>query len=90
MPVGTVATLPEKLDGAYGFKVFVMKKEEDYVMKLMTTCGSSVEVDDGRTQRCITEGGRKVAKRFKYHESFLIISSIGIKLTTRTISAARS
>ena len=67
-PVGTVETLPGKLDGAYGFKVFAMK-EEDYVMKLMKTYGSRVEVDDGWTQRCITEGGRKVSKRLSFQVS---------------------
>ena len=69
-PVGTVEDLPGSLDGAqHVFKIFAMK-EEDYVMKLMTTYGSRIEVDDGWTQRNVTEDGRQVKKRFKYHEPF--------------------
>ena len=69
-PVGTVEDLPGSLDGAqHVFQIFAMK-EEDYVMKLMTTYGSRIEVDDGWTQQNVTEDGRQVKKRFKYHEPF--------------------
>ena len=66
--VGTMETLPDKLDGV-DFKIMSMK-EEDYVMKLMTTYGSEVEVDDGATQRTEAENGLKVTKHFKYTETF--------------------
>ena len=68
--VGMVETLPGKLEGV-DFKIMSMK-EEDYVMKLMTTYyGSAVEVDDdGATQRTVTENGLKVTKHFKYTETF--------------------
>ena len=66
--VGTVESLPGKLDG-YPFKIFAMK-EEDYTMKLMSTYGAAIEMDEDTTQRSITEHGVKVTKTFKYTETF--------------------
>ena len=64
--VGTVKSLPGQLDGV-AFKIFAMK-EEDYTMKLMSTYGATIKIDNGTTQRSITENGAKVAKTFKYTE----------------------
>ena len=43
--VGSVEALPGSVGGR-SFRVFVMN-QEDYVMKLMTTYGSCVEINDG-------------------------------------------
>ena len=37
-------------------------------MKLMSTYGATIKIDNGTTQRSITENGAKVAKTFKYTE----------------------
>ncbi|KAI2496884.1 Transposase IS4 [Fragilaria crotonensis] len=66
--VGSVEALPGSVGGK-AFRLFAMK-EEDYVMKLMTTYGSCIEINDGWTQRSILENGRRVTKKFKYYEPF--------------------
>lgn len=66
--VGSVEALPGSVGGK-AFRLFAMK-EEDYVVKLMTTYGSCIEINDGWTQRSILENGRRVTKKFKYYEPF--------------------
>jgi len=68
--VGVVESLPGTLAGK-AFKVFAIK-EEDYVMKIMTTYGSCREVEQGATKRSVTDPttGQKVTKTFKYYEPF--------------------
>ncbi len=68
--VGVVESLPGTL-ARKAFKVFAMK-EEDYVMKIMTTYGSCREVEQGATKQSVTDPttGQKVTKTFKYYEPF--------------------
>ena len=65
----------ESLPGTLGgkaFKVFAMRKEDYYVMKIMTVYGSCRKVEQGATKRSVTDPttGQKVTKLFKYHEPF--------------------
>ena len=46
------------------FKIFCCSKEEDKVMKLMPTYGALRLVDQGKTQRLMTENGQHVSKSF--------------------------
>lgn len=66
--IGFVDALPGLMEG-HCFKIFCMK-EEDYVMKLMSTYGALRSVDEGKTQRSVTENGQRVNKSFHYTEPF--------------------
>ncbi|KAI2509710.1 Transposase IS4 [Fragilaria crotonensis] len=47
-------------------------KEEDYVMKLMSTYGALKTIDDARTHRSVTdENGQRVNKSFCYTEPYV-------------------
>ena len=66
--VGSVDALPGWLE-AHRFRIFCMK-EEDYVMKLMATYGALKPINEGKTQRSVTENGQRVNKTFHYTEPF--------------------
>lgn len=68
--VGWADVLPGILNGRR-FRLFGMK-EEDYVMKLMSTYGALKPIDDARTHRSVTdENGQRVNKSFRYTEPYV-------------------
>jgi hypothetical protein len=66
--VGSEDALPGSLEGSH-FKIFCME-EEDYVMKLMSTYGALKPIEEGKTQRSVTENGQRINKSFHYTEPF--------------------
>lgn len=66
--VGSVDALPGSMFHRR-FHVFCMK-EEDYVMKIMSTYGALKQIEEGKTQRSVTENGQRVNKSFYYTEPF--------------------
>ncbi len=67
--IGFVDALPGLLEGQHNFKIFCMK-EEDYVIKLMSTCVALRSVEEGKTQQSVIENEQRVNKSFHYTEHF--------------------
>jgi hypothetical protein len=84
--IGFVDALPGLLEGQHCFKIFCMK-EEDYIMKLMLTYGALRSVDEGETQRSVTENGQQVNKSFTTRSHSSTTSSTIIKSMTTIICA---